>query len=354
MAKVPMILAVDDELLIRDLYQRLLSREGYIVDTAKTGREALDKISKSRPDLVLLDIVMPEVNGYDVCTQLKRDENTRDIPIIIVTALDDREALLAGLRAGANEFLTKPLDAAELALRVSNILAVKEYQDKLKDYKSELERKVEARTSELDETMRELAAAHLDTIYRLSRAAEYKDEATGKHIRRIGLYSGIIAKEYGLDEEEVRVVTQAAPLHDVGKIGIPDEILLKQGKLTPEERAVMETHTLIGAEILGKSWDRYLQAGEVIAISHHEWFDGSGYPHGIEGENIPLFGRVVALADVFDALTSMRPYKPAYDLEKSLGIMQQEAKHHFDPKLVVAFEAGLDGIIKIHEALGPE
>lgn len=354
MAKVPMILAVDDETLIRDLYQRLLSKEGYIVDTAKTGREALDKIRKSRPDLVLLDIVMPEVNGYEVCTQMKQDENTRDIPVIIVTALDDREALLTGLRAGANDFLTKPLDAAELTLRVSNILTVKEYQDELKVYKTELEEKVKARTVELDQTVRELAAAHLDTIYRLSRAAEYKDEATGKHIRRIGLYSGIIAKEYGLGEEDIRVVTQAAPLHDVGKIGIPDEILLKQGKLTPEERAVMETHTFIGAEILGNSWDRYLQAGEVIAISHHEWFDGSGYPHGLAGEKIPLYGRIVALADVFDALTSTRPYKPAYDVDKSLAIMRHEAEHHFDPELVVAFERGLNEMVKIQEALGSE
>jgi len=354
MAKVPIVLAVDDESIILDLYQRLLSKEGYIVDTAKTGREALAKIQKNRPDLVLLDIVMPEVNGYEVCKQIKQDKNTSDIPVIIVTALDDREALLTGLRAGANEFLTKPLDAAELTLRVSNILAVKEYQDRLKDYQADLERQVKARTAKLDETMRELAAAHLDTIYRLSRAAEYKDEATGKHIRRIGLYSGIIAKEYGLEEEEVRVVTQAAPLHDVGKIGIPDEILLKQGKLTPEERAVMETHTLIGAEILGKSWDSYLQAGEVIALSHHEWFDGSGYPRGLKGEEIPLYGRVAALADVFDALTSIRPYKPAYDIQKSLRIMRQEAEHHFDPKLLEAFERGLEEIVKIHEALGNE
>ncbi len=350
-AKVPFVLAVDDEEVIRDFYQHLLSREGYIVDTAKNAAEAESKIFRTFPDLIILDVVMPDGDGYDVCKKVRANEKTRDIPVVMVTALKDREAILTGLKAGADEFLNKPLDATELSLRVKNMLTIKEFHDQLKHYQRELEREVVERTKELDQTLRQLEAAHLNTIYRLSRAAEYKDEMTGKHIRRIGLYSGIIARGMGLTEEEARIITQAAPLHDVGKIGIPDDVLLKPAKLSSEERAVMEQHTLIGAEILGRAWDKYLQAGEVIAISHHEWWNGNGYPFGLKGEKIPLFGRIVAIADVFDALSCERPYKEAFALEKVFKVMDEEASLHFDPDAYQAFKRSIDEILKIKETL---
>lgn len=350
-AKVPFVLAVDDEELLRDFYQRLLAQEGYIVDTAKSGKEALEKAFRTFPDLLILDVVMPDGDGFEVCRELKADQRTKDIPIIIATALGDRESVLSALKAGADEFLSKPVDPAELSLRVKNMLTIKEFHDQLKHYQKELEREVVERTKELDHAIRQLEAAHLNTIYRLSRAAEYKDEMTGKHIRRIGLYSGIIARQMELSDEEARIITQAAPLHDVGKIGIPDDILLKPGKLTAEERAVMEQHTLIGAEILGKAWDKYLQAGEVIALSHHEWWDGSGYPFGLKGEKIPLFARIAAIADVFDAMSCERPYKPAYPPEKVLELMEEEAPRHFDPQVYDAFKRSLDEILKVRESL---
>ncbi len=350
-AKVPYVLVADDEEVIRDFYVHLLSREGYIVDTAKSAKEALDKTLRRYPDLVILDVVMPDGDGFSVCKEVKENEKTKDIPVIIATALKDREAVLTGLKSGADEFLSKPLDPTELSLRIRNMLTMKEFHDQLKHYQRELEREVEQRTLELDQALRQLEAAHLNTIYRLSRAAEYKDEMTGKHIRRIGLYCGIIARELGLGEDEVRIITQAAPLHDVGKIGIPDDVLLKPGKLTPEERAIMEQHTLIGAEILGRAWDKYLQAGEVIALTHHEWFDGSGYPFGLKMDKIPLFGRIAAIADVFDALTSERPYKPQYGPQKVIQIMDEEADRHFDPAIYATFKANLDEVLKIRETL---
>jgi len=352
--KVPFILAVDDEEILRQFYQHLLCREGYIIDTAKNAQEALEKVRRTLPDLVILDVVMPGGDGFTVCREIKEEPKTRDIPVIIVTALADKDSLLNGLKAGADEFLNKPVDPTELILRVRNVLTAKEYHDQLKHYQQELEREVVKRTKELDQALRFLEASHLNTIYRLSRAAEYKDEMTGKHIRRIGLYSGIIARELGLSEEEVKTVTQAAPLHDVGKIGIPDEVLLKMGKLTDEERAVMEQHTLIGAEILGKAWDKYLQAGELIAISHHEWWNGNGYPFGIKGEKIPLYGRIVAVADVFDALVCERPYKPAYPVDKAVKTMEDEVGTHFDPKVFDAFLKGLDEVIRVQESLADE
>ncbi len=350
-SKVPYILAVDDEDVLRHFYQELLAREGYIVDTAKSGSEALRKIFRTLPDLVILDVMMPDGDGFTVCKQIKSHESTKDIPVIIATALQDKESLLSGLKAGADEFLSKPLDPTELSLRVKNILTMKEYYDQIKHYEQELEREVMERTKELDQALRQLEAAHLNTIYRLSRAAEYKDELTGKHIRRIGLYSGIIAREVGLSEEDIKVITQSAPLHDVGKIGIPDDVLLKPRRLSPEEKAVMEQHTIIGGEILGKAWDKYLQAGEVIALSHHEWWDGSGYPFGLKGDKIPIFGRIVAVADVYDALCAERPYKAAYEPKEALRIMEKEADRHFDPEVFEAFRQKIDEILKIQESL---
>ena len=279
-----------------------------------------------------------------------------DIPIIMVTAMSGRDDRLKAVESGANDFIAKPVEMTELRVRAASLLRMKAAQDQVKRNRQELEDRVVERTAELQQAFDDLAdaqhkttEAHLDTIRRLVLAAEYKDEDTAAHIQRMSLYSVVLAECLKLPNDEVGLIRQASMMHDVGKIGIPDYILLKPGKLSSGEMTIMRKHALMGARILRGSPSKLLQAGEVIAISHHERWDGTGYPNGTWGENIPLWGRICAVADVFDALTSERVYRKALSNEKALSILQAGRGSHLEPLLVDLFVASLDEIVDIQK-----
>ncbi len=343
------ILIVDDEEINLKLLEAMLHPMGYTIYKAKNGKEALRKVKENNVDLILLDIMMPEMNGYEVAKILKEDEETRLIPIVMVTALSDLDSRVKALEVGADDFLSKPVDKTELRARVKSLLKVKEYNDHMKEYQKRLEEEVKERTKELRKAFEKIKRLSLDTIYRLSKAAEYKDEETGQHIMRVSNYAAAIAKEMGLGDKVAEALLYATPMHDIGKIGIPDHILLKPGRLTPEEFEIMKRHTLIGAEILHGAESGFLKLGEIIALTHHERWDGKGYPRGLKGREIPLAGRIVAISDVFDALISKRPYKEPYPVEKSLKIIKEERGSHFDPEVVDAFFKIIDQILSIKD-----
>jgi response regulator RpfG family c-di-GMP phosphodiesterase len=503
----PLILTVDDEEMNLELLEILMIPLGYQVEKAKNGKEALEKIAERSPDIILLDVMMPGMDGFEVCRILKEDEKTRDIPVVMVTALNQIENKVTGIETGADDYLIKPFHRNELIARVKSLLKVRTLNDKVKKYQytirslfelttlsedfrdrggifnelakrtaeltgmekvvialvennllqvkasyhlnddkelytflsqngpirkvietgkqlvavndsqiakqfnlnlsyvciplksiskdvigalcafgingdmsegtvrvlsivaqriaSEIQIKdrsrvledtVDKRTKALRESLEKLEEAHSEIshayeeiVYRLSVAAEYKDEDTAAHIHRISYYSEALARKLGLPEEEVKLIKLASPMHDIGKIGIPDSILLKPGQLTPDEFEIMKQHTIMGARILAGSSSPLLSMAEEIAISHHEKYDGSGYPYGVMGENIPLVGRIVAIADVFDALLTPRVYKPAFDLDNTLTIMKEGKGKHFDPNLVDAFFDILDEILTIKE-----
>jgi putative two-component system response regulator len=260
--------------------------------------------------------------------------------------VDDR---VKALEVGADDFLSKPVDNTELRARVNSSLKVKAYNDHMRNYQKELEAEVAKRTEELRQAFQKIKLASLDTIFRLSQAAEYKDEDTGSHIKRMSHYAAAVARKLGLDDSAVETILYAAPMHDVGKIGIPDKILLKPAKLDPDEWAIMKQHTTIGANILKGSDAEFIKMAEVIALTHHEKWDGTGYPKGLKGKAIPLSGRIAAIADVFDAITSKRPYKEAFPLDKSLSIIKEGRGNHFDAEVVDAFFAIQDEIVEIKE-----
>ena len=346
------ILVVDDEEPNRDLLKQMIGVFGHEAELAKDGFEALAKLHMNI-DLVLLDVVMPGMEGFEVARRIRSTSQTRDIPIIMVTARSGKEDRLRAVEAGANDFIAKPFDMTELKVRTASLLKMKEHQDAIKRYQLELEDTVQRRTADLRRALEEMSAAqkrtheaYLDTIYRLALVAEYKDQYTGCHIARMSHICAILAGGLKLPPAEVEIIRAASPMHDVGKIGIPDAILLKPGKLTPEEWEVMKQHASIGARILSGSNSEVLHAGEIIALSHHEKWDGSGYPHGWVGEEIPLWGRICAVADVYDAITSERPYKKALSHERALQIMVEERGRHFDPKLIDLFLDNLEEIIR--------
>ncbi len=343
------ILVVDDEDNNLLVMEAMLVPLGYEVTMARNGMEALEKVRNFPPDVILLDVMMPKMDGFAVAKRLKEDERTKIIPIVMVTALSEAKDRVKALEVGADDFLTKPVDVAELQARVASLLKVKAYNDHMRNHQQELEAEVAKRTEQLRQALKEVKARSLDTIYRLSRAAEYRDENTGVHILRMSHYSTAIARNMGLDDEYVESILYAAPMHDVGKIGIPDHILLKPGKLEADEWETMKQHTVIGAKILEDSDTEFMKLSEVIALTHHEKWDGSGYPKGLKGSDIHLAGRITAIADVFDALTSRRPYKEAFPVEKSLNIIGNSSGSHFDPRVVDSFMAIRDEILSIRE-----
>ncbi|NLC77834.1 MAG: response regulator [Clostridia bacterium] len=357
------ILIVDDSKLERKIINSFLSPLDYEVVEDDGSRNTLMLVRQTKPDLIILDLILTEQDGIEICRAIKSDEETRLIPVVMITGYADKQARLQGIEAGADDFLMKPLDRAELVARVKSLLKVKEYYEyaQKKDYYLTLERLVKEKTAELERALHELkqsnaslTKSYLDTIYRLSVAAEYRDEDTAGHIKRISHYSAEISRQMGLPDSLVEDIFYASPLHDVGKIGVPDHVLLRPGKLSPEDWEIMKSHTIIGARILGDSDSRLLQIAEQIAISHHERYDGSGYPRGLSGSQIPLVGRIVALADVFDALTSKRIYKPVYSNEYSLEFIAQAAGKQFDPEVVDAFMRGIDNILKIQASFKDE
>ncbi len=350
------ILVADDEEPNRLLIREALKRRNYDVILACDGEEAIRMVAESSPDVVLLDVNMPNMNGFEAARRLKEDNGTRHIPIVMITGLSDIEYRIQALEIGVDDYLTKPVDIPELTARVRSLVKVKAYYDHMRNYQKELEEEVARRTKQLETyskklqvALEKIKSASLDSIYRLSRAAEYKDEDTSAHLKRMSNYAVVVGRKMGLGEKTLEYLLYAAPMHDVGKIGIPDRILSKPGKLDPDEWEIMKQHTIIGARILENSLGGFNKLAEVIALTHHEKWDGSGYPYGLKGSKIPLVGRITAIADVFDALTSKRPYKEAYSFEKSVEIIEAGRGSHFDPRVVDAFLASRDEILQIKE-----
>ena len=341
--KARILVAIDEEETLRWL-EAILRPSGYQVIVAHDGEETLAKARETSPSVILLNSLIPKIDGFEVARRLKEDEATKTISIVMMTALSEGEDRLKALEAGVDDFLTSPVDEAELRARVNSLLKVKAYHDHLRSYQEEMEAEVARRTQSLTKAFEKIKIASLDTVYRLSRAAEYKDEDTGAHVQRMSHYSSAIARGMGLDNEFVEQILWAAPMHDIGKIGIPDRVLQKPAKLDDEEWVIMRSHTTIGAEILKDASADFIILAADIAISHHEKWNGSGYPKAVKGSDIPLGGRIVALADVFDALTSERPYKKPFPLEKALAIIKEGHGSHFDPQVVDAFFAIEDEI----------
>lgn len=336
------ILVVDDSPENIDILDEILSKD-YKIKVAINGESAL-KIAASNnpPDLILLDIIMPDITGYEVCRRLKTNKNTKKIPIIFVTAMGEVEDETKGFKLGGADYITKPVSPPVVRERVKTHLA-------LYDQNRALEEKVQERTAQLREALERLKGASLDTIYRLSRAAEYRDEDTGTHILRISNYSVAVANKLGLDESAVESLLYAAPMHDIGKIGIPDRVLLKPGKLDSDEWEIMKHHTSYGSSILEGSDQGFIKLGETIAATHHEKWDGTGYPKGLKGQAIPLEGRIVAIGDVFDALISKRPYKTPFPIEQAFSIIREGIGNHFDPEISETFFEVKDEILEIKD-----
>jgi putative two-component system response regulator len=329
----PTILVADDSPQNIELLSRVLGQE-YRIKVATSGEKALKLVySDEPPDLILLDIMMPDLSGHEVCRRIKANPDRRQIPVIFVTAMCTVEDESLGLALGAVDYITKPISPPLVQARVRTHLA-------MYDQSRELERMVAQRTSELLATRQQL-------IRRLGRAGEFKDNETGNHVIRMAHICRLIGLQAGLGPVSLQLLFQAAALHDVGKIGVPDQILLKPGPLNEAEWGVMRRHPQIGADIIGQHDNELLTMARTIALTHHERFDGSGYPMGLVGEQIPLVGRIVALADVFDALMSQRPYKPAFSASRSLEIMMGERGKHFDPMLLDCFLARQHEILQI-------
>ena len=318
----PLILAVDDEASNLQLLRQIL-QDHYRLLFAKDGARALELANKERPDLVLLDVMMPGMSGYEVCAALKANPLTAPIPVVFVTALSDTADELEGFEAGAVDYITKPVSPPVVRARVRTHLSLVRLE--------------------------ELKASRLAIVQRLGLAAEYKDNETGLHVIRMSHFSKILGLAAGMSEQEADDLLHAAPMHDVGKIGIPDRILQKAGPLDADEWKVMQSHAAIGAEIIGEHGDGMLALAREIALTHHEKYDGSGYPAGLAGDAIPLTGRIVAIADVFDALTSIRPYKRAWTEAEAIDHMVQQKGKHFDPALIDLFVAQLPAIRAVRE-----
>jgi putative two-component system response regulator len=324
------------------------------ITRAVNGQEALNALAKD-PDyrVILLDLAMPIMDGFETLSRLKADAVYSQIPVIVVTA--NSEEKHRALRAGASDFLAKPIDVEELKLRTLNYAKIKEYQDNLSDVNRLLEDKVQQRTSQLQEALVLAKKTEYEISARLGKASEYRDLETGMHIKRMSHYSAKLAELIGLPSDEVELVLYASPLHDIGKVAIPDQILLKPGRFTPEEFEIMKLHSTLGGKMLETDGNYpVIEAGRIIALQHHEKIDGTGYPHGLAGEDIHIHARIVSIADVFDALSSERVYKKAFSIEKTIEIIEEGSGTHFDAELVRVFVNNLDEFLKIKEAFPDE
>lgn len=337
------VLVIDDAQINLTLLCRLLEKVDECHSTSfLVPQDALAWCRENRPDLVIVDYMMPGMDGVEFIFDFRAIDGCHDIPILMITANDEVSLRYRALDAGANDFLIKPVDKIEFLARTRNMLALRKNQRFLQDRAAWLDEEVKKATSEI-------RAREQETVLRLCKAADSRDPETGAHIIRMANYSKIIAAHLRLPEAQQQLVFEAAPMHDIGKVGIPDHILLKPGKLSVDEFAIMKQHAQFGYDILAGSASEMLQTGAEIALAHHEKFDGSGYPNGLVGEDIPLFARIVAVADVFDALTSERPYKVAWEVDRALAYLQEGAGNHFDPACVAAFMAELPQVLAVKE-----
>ncbi|WP_038250073.1 response regulator [Ghiorsea bivora] len=328
------ILVVDDDMRNRMLLKRLLTDEGYNHEEAKDGASAISKVRSYMPDLILLDVMMPGMSGFEVAQHLKSDTATADIPIIMVTALEDQASRERGLAVGVEEFISKPVKPNEIQIRVRNLLRLKLAMDMVKENNNTLEQEVRRRT-------KELVGSFEDGIYVLMRAAEYRDDEGGAHVRRISYYTKTLAAALGKDQFFCNTIALASMLHDVGKVGVADHIIQKSSALDASEWKKMQMHTVIGAKILSGSNSPYIRMGKIIALYHHECWDGSGYPQGLQGEKTPLPARIMKICDVYDALRSQRHHKEAFDHTTAVDIIRYGDDRikpaHFDPRVHAAF-----------------
>jgi len=343
------ILAIDDEPFNLDLIEAAFSDfDNVDITYSLSGIEALELLKNSSFDVVLLDISMPNMSGLEVLQNIRKNEALQTLPILMVTANKEKEQ--EALELGASDFIAKPYDIDVLCARTINYAKLNHTTQQIKNQNAILEEKVLLRTKELQHALKISKETEFEISTRLGKASESRDPETGGHIKRMSRYSQLLAKLAGLDDEEVKLILYASPLHDIGKIAIADHILLKPGRFEKEEFEIMKTHALLGAKMLDGA-DKYpiLKAGKIIALEHHEKYDGTGYPNGIKGENIHLYARIVTIADVFDALSSKRCYKEPMPLEKTLQIMKEDSGTHFDPKLIELFLKNIDDFLAIRE-----
>ena len=355
------ILIIDDDMNVGIMLEEVLRDNHFgTVRYISDSREAQNVYQEFRPDLVLLDIRMPHFDGFQVIEQIKTLDRNSFVPILVLTAETDESVCLRALGLGATDFLNKPMKISEALARIHNLLRVRQLQSELENKKDFLEEKVKDRTlqlrqavQQLDQMHAQVKQAYIETIYRLTRATEYKDEETADHVKRLSLFSAALGRALGMSESMVELLLYASPMHDIGKIGIPDKILFKGEALDAEEWKIMKTHPVIGYEILKGSEAPVLKLGSVIALNHHERWDGSGYPNGLKGEQIPIEARILGIVDVYDALRSKRHYKEAFDHVKTCKIILEGdgrvMPQHFDPKLLEAFRKVSADFEKIYD-----
>jgi two-component system response regulator RpfG len=343
------VLIVDDQMSARTMLREVVEdiAADIRVNDFENPIEALNWSQSNPTDLLLLDYRMPEMDGLEFARQFRRPPQKQDVPIVLISVVGDEPVRHAALAAGVIDFLVKPVRPRELRLRCRNLLNLRQQGESLKQHARALEQRV-------FEGLREVEERERETLYRLARAIEFRDFGTGLHLLRMARFAGLIAEGLKLPDEEVRMIELAAPLHDIGKIGIPDAILLKRGKLTPDEFDIMRRHPQIGYEILRDSSSRFIQLGATIALNHHERWDGGGYPNALQAEQIPLAARIVALADVFDALISERPYKKAWTHDEAVAYARDYSGTFFDPDCVTALLRDLSAVVEIERMRLPE
>lgn len=342
------IMIVDDTPVNLYLLEAIVTTAGYQhVTTVSDPREVETLYQELEPHLVLLDISMPHMDGYQVMERLKTIEKDTYIPVMVLTAIQDNETRKKALACGAQDFLSKPFDNTEVLTRIRNMIKVRLLHTQIQNHNVILEEQVRQRTRELENT-------RLEIIRKLGQAAEYRDTETGAHIIRMSRMCAVLGELSGLSSQETELLLNASPMHDVGKIGVPDAIMLKPGRLTADEWRIMTEHTLIGDKLLEGHDHELMNTARQIALTHHEKWDGAGYPKGLKQDAIPLCGRIAALADVFDALTSKRPYKQPYPVEKALAIIHESRGTHFDPNLTDLFLDNIDRFIQIKEKLSDD
>lgn len=335
------ILIIDDTEINLILFGALIKKlDDCEAHTFSESRVALQWAQENVPDLVIVDYMMPDLDGLEFIRLLRETSGRKMVPVLMITANDQKQIRYRALDLGANDFLTKPVDKVEFLARVRNMLSLNQARRQLADHASWL-------AGEVRKATREIVLRERETVYRLSKAAEYRDPETGAHILRMAHFSMFIARELGMSVDDQQLLLEAAPMHDIGKVGIADKILLKPGRLTASEFEIMKQHATFGYELLKGSSSRVLAAGAEIALGHHEKFDGSGYPQGLKGEAIPIFSRIVAVADVFDALTSERPYKKAWTLEAAVDFLTNGSGTHFDPACVQAFLNAWEDVLSV-------